>query len=37
MGTFIVAAIAIPALVAAILHLRDLRHIAWLRARMGTG
>jgi hypothetical protein len=37
MGTFIVAAIAVPALIAALMHLRDLRRTAWLRTRMGTG
>ena len=37
MGIYIVAAIAVPALAAALMHLRYLRHIAWLRARMGTG
>lgn len=35
MGTFIVAAIAVPALVMALLHIRDLRHVAWLKTRMG--
>jgi hypothetical protein len=35
MGTFIVAAIAVPALVIALLHIRELRHIAWLKTRMG--
>jgi hypothetical protein len=34
MDTFIVAAIAVPALVAALMHLRYLRHVAWLKARM---
>lgn len=37
MGTYIVAAIAVPALIAALLHLRDLRRTAWLKVRMGTG
>jgi hypothetical protein len=36
MGTFIVAGIAVPAIVIALLHIRSLRHIAWLRTRMGT-
>ena len=35
MGTFIVAVIAVPALIAALLHLRNLRHVAWLKTRMG--
>jgi murein endopeptidase len=36
MGTLIVAVIAIPALFVALMHIRYLRHIAWLKARVGT-
>jgi hypothetical protein len=36
MGNFIVAAIAVPALIAALMHLRELRRIAWLKVRMGA-
>lgn len=35
MGNLLVAAIAGPALIAALMHLRYLRHIAWLRERIG--
>jgi hypothetical protein len=36
MDTLLVAAIAVPALIAALIHIRDLRQLAWLRQRMGT-
>jgi hypothetical protein len=35
MGTFIVAGIAVPAIIVALLHIRSLRHVAWLKTRMG--
>jgi hypothetical protein len=35
MGAFIVAAVAIPAIIIALLHIRSLRHVAWLKTRMG--
>jgi hypothetical protein len=35
MGTFIVAGIAVPAIIAALMHIRYLRHVAWLKTRMG--
>jgi hypothetical protein len=36
MDALIVAAIAVPALLLALLHIRYLRHIAWLKARIGA-
>ena len=36
MGILIVAGIAVPALIAALVHIRDLRRLAWLKARIGT-
>jgi hypothetical protein len=36
MGTLIVAGIAVPALIVALMHIRDLRHLAWLKVRIGT-
>jgi hypothetical protein len=35
MGTLIVGAIAVPALIVALLEIRHLRYIAWLRVRIG--
>jgi hypothetical protein len=35
MDTFIVAGVAVPAIIIALLHIRDLRHVAWLKTRMG--
>jgi hypothetical protein len=34
-GAVIVAAIAVPALILALMEIRHLRQIAWLRARIG--
>jgi len=36
MVTLLVAVIAVPALIAALMHIRDLRRLAWLRQRVGT-
>jgi hypothetical protein len=36
MGTLILGAIAVPALVVALIQIRHLRYIAWLTLRIGT-
>ena len=36
MGILIVAGIAVPALITALVHIRDLRRLVWLKARIGT-
>jgi uncharacterized ion transporter superfamily protein YfcC len=36
MGTLIVAAIAVPALIVALLQIRHLRYVAWLKFRVGV-